>query len=86
MGLKIFKSILFLIFSLTLQCNAREHCQANSGYENYNGCAVLIGVYNNLSEERKQQARLDVLLGVCLLTHVEIERCKKESTRWPLPE
>lgn len=82
------KRLLVLIILLGLQtnCNMREQCQANSGYENYDGCAILIGLYNDFPEESKQRARIDVLLGVCLLTHVEVERCSKESTRWPLPD
>lgn len=82
------RKLIFLIYLIGIQfgCNFKEQCQVNSGYENYDGCAVLIGLYNNLSEERKQRARLDVLLGVCLVTHIEIERCKNESTRWPLPD
>lgn len=78
--------ILIVLVGLPIGCNMKEECQVRSGYENYDGCAVLIGIYNNLSEERKQRARLDVLLGVCLFTHLEIVRCQKESTRWPLPD
>ncbi len=64
----------------------REQCQASSGYGNYDGCAIFIGFYNTLSEEMNIRVNVDGILGVYLLTHVEIERCKKESIRWPLPD
>ncbi len=78
--------ILLILAGFQIFCNMREQCQVHSGYENYDGCAVLIGLYNNLSEERKMRVNVDGILAACLLTHVEIEKCKKESTRWPLPD
>ncbi len=78
--------ISIVLFGLLSKCNMREQCKASSGYENYDGCAIFIGFYNNLPEERKIRVNVDGILGACLLTHIEIERCNKESTRWPLPD
>lgn len=82
------KKFLILIFLLELQlnCNRRDQCQASAGYENYDGCLAIIGIYNNLPDERKTTERLNFVLTGCLITHRALESCKTESNRWPLPD
>lgn len=84
---KYFRWVIYIVLlSISINCNFKEQCKITSGYENYDGCAILIGIYNSSSVEEQNELRLDVLLGVCLLTHLELQKCEKESIRWPLPD
>lgn len=77
--------LVILLYTLT-GCNFREQCFSRLGYENTELCDSLLLIYTNSTEEEKSKFRVNALLTVCLLSYSEVNKCKKESTRWPLPD
>lgn len=76
---------LFLFFSI-VNCNFEEQCKSHTPNDNYDVCYLLIQNYNNAEGERRLNIRTDIILTTCLMTYHDIRKCKKESTRWPLPD
>ncbi|PJZ46584.1 hypothetical protein CH361_05770 [Leptospira brenneri] len=84
------KKFAFIFYLLTglffIECNFKEQCESQTPNDNYDVCFFLLQNYQNADEERKRNMRVDLILTNCLITHQDIQKCKKEPTAWPLPE
>lgn len=63
-----------------------EICKGAKGYNDINGCQVLLALYSSQSEENKQRSNLEGILVSCLSQYESIKKCKKEPTAWPIPD
>lgn len=82
----LFNVLLFLALLISESCNFEEQCKNRTPNDNYEVCLFLLQNYNSADESRKQNIRSDLISTNCLMTYQDIGKCKKESTRWPLPD
>jgi hypothetical protein len=78
--------IILFIFIFFTSCNLQEQCVESSlGSETPFLCYTLLALYNSQSDERKMKSNLGGLLAVCQYNIEQVNKCKEEPSKWPIP-
>lgn len=82
---KLIKLVLTLLILLLYNCNTEQICYDYYGYENINGCYIILSLYYNQTEEQKKDSNFGGVLLLCQSNIDIINKCRKEPSKWPIP-
>jgi len=88
--IKYFKHILIkIIITVNLifiySCNTEEYCYAEEGYENLDGCYIILALYARTSDEKKGEFNTPLAVYTCIEQINIINDCKNKPSKWPIP-
>jgi hypothetical protein len=81
----MYNRIKILLFLILFSCNTEKSCFDYIGYETADTCLLTIASYSTASDEDKAKLNFPILLAICLDQIEQINDCKREPSKWPIP-